>query len=112
DPRAQALLWFNVGRAQEELSLYDEAIASFERYLADAPSDAPFREQTLDRLRELRARVARSGSTAGHEPAATGGPSPLLVTGAVVGSVGALALLASVPLGLVALDNRSELEQV
>jgi len=58
EPRAAVLILYNIGRAHEELGDDAEALALFEEYLRDAPPDAPFRQRTEDRVRELRARVA------------------------------------------------------
>ncbi len=102
DTRARALILFNIARAQEELQRYDEALQSFEQYLADAPPDAPYREQTLDRVRELRVRVS---SRRGQET------SPLMVAGALVAGLGGLTALGAIPTGVLALDATSRLEQ-
>ncbi len=113
DPRGPLIL-YNIGRAQEALGRLEEAIASFERYLADATSDAPYRESTLDLLRDLRARVATSGSsTADSEPAPAsgGGLGPLDIGGLVLMGVGAATALVAIPTGIVALDGRATLDR-
>lgn len=117
DPRGPLIL-YNIGRAQEALGRLQDAIASFERYLADAPSDAPFRENTIDLLRDLRARVADgegSASTPASAPSSStpagGGLGALDVTGLVLLGVGAAAGLASIPTGVVALDGRATLDR-
>jgi tetratricopeptide (TPR) repeat protein len=95
DARAQTLILFNIARTQEELQRYREALATFERYLADAPPDAPYVQQTHDRVRELRLRVAsmpaESASTPAHgsAPAASGSNDALVVAGIVTVVVGA-----------------------
>jgi tetratricopeptide (TPR) repeat protein len=115
DPRAPLIL-YNIGRAQEALGRLQDAIASFERYLADAPSDAPYRENTIDLLRDLRARVADAPPAPSPSPSApsatpSGGLGALDVTGLVLLGVGAAAGLASIPTGIVALDGRATLDR-
>lgn len=105
DERAQILLGFNIARAQEELQRYDEALRSYQEYVDRAPSDAPYREHALDRIRELRARLAQ-------RPRASGGDSPLVVVGGIVAGVGALAALAAIPTGVLALDAGNRLQQM
>lgn len=108
DARAQTLILFNVARAHEELGEFREALQAYEEYLANAPSDAPYREETLDRVRELRLRVSRRGAEPG--PAlAEGGTSPLVLAGGLVAGVGALAALAAIPTGVLALEGRDRL---
>jgi tetratricopeptide (TPR) repeat protein len=99
DARAQALILFNIARAQEELQRYDEALRSYQQYLDDAPSDAPYRESTLDRIRELRARVSTSSGS---------GPT-LIALATVITAVGALAALGAIPTGILALDAGARL---
>ena len=112
DPRASALLLFNIARAQEELNRLEEALATFEEYLVTAPGDAPFREETQDRVRELRARIAAARPVDGGGPstAQPASSSPLPLVGGIVLGVGAAALLASIVPGVMALDGASQLE--
>jgi tetratricopeptide (TPR) repeat protein len=109
DARAQSLILFNIGRSQEELQLYDQAVRSFEEYLHSAPGDAPFRDQTVDRVRELRARLARGGGGGGSS-ASGGGPPVLVIAGGALAGLGALTVLAAIPTGVLALDGRKQLE--
>ena len=50
-PRSNAL--YNIAQCQERLFRYDLAIASYERYLAEAPADAPDRSAVEAALRTL-----------------------------------------------------------
>ncbi|MFT5358534.1 MAG: hypothetical protein ACI9KE_005773 [Polyangiales bacterium] len=45
---------FNIARCQEELFRYDLAVATYERYMAIAPSDAPDRGSVQGTMRQLR----------------------------------------------------------
>jgi len=106
DSRAEVLIEFNIGRCHEELDALDEAVASFERYLTEAPAEAPFLAETRDRVRELRARIAR------RPPPEVPPPSPALaIAGWTTLGLGAAAVIASVPLGVVALDHSNALER-
>lgn len=51
-PRANAL--YNIGQCEERLFRYDLAIATYERYLSEAPSDAPDRPAVQAALGTLR----------------------------------------------------------
>lgn len=100
------LLWFNIARAQEELGRDAAALESFERFLSESGADAPYRQETADRVRELRARIAADGT----EPtAAPAGESPLPVVGWITLGVGAALALAAVPTGLLVLDGEAQL---
>jgi tetratricopeptide (TPR) repeat protein len=103
DPRRQTLITFNVARALEELGRYREARDHFREYLARAPVDAPYLDETRDRVRELDARLEAA-------EAADTSDSTLLVVGAVTLSVGGLTALAALPTGIATLDARSDLE--
>lgn len=105
DARAQILIVYNIARSQEELHRYRDALASFERYVHDAPSDAPSRESALDHIRDLRGRIA---AEAPSEPRSSA--SPLVPVGVAVAGAGALALVAAIPTGVLALDGTSQLE--
>jgi tetratricopeptide (TPR) repeat protein len=112
DARASALLLFNIARAQEELQRYADALATFEEYLVAAPRDAPFREETQDRVRELRARVEATTPRRDDQPAAIEPEtsSPLPVVGGITLAAGvAVGLVALIP-GVLALDGASGLE--
>lgn len=50
-------LWFNIARAHEELSEYEQAIEHYQRYLRDRV-DPPDRERLEQHIEELRARAA------------------------------------------------------
>ena len=107
EPRASALILFNIARAQEELGRYREAVEAFEQYLMDSPDEAPFREETQDRVRELRARLAASGE---RPASASGTSSPLPLVGGIVLGIGGLTALVAIPTGVLALDGTSQLE--
>jgi tetratricopeptide (TPR) repeat protein len=119
DPRASALLLFNIARAQEELNRLEEALATFREYLVSSPADAPFREETQDRVRELQARIDAAGGgggggDGGGDPsgpvAAPPSSSPLPLVGGIVLGVGAAVVLGSIVPGVMALDGASQLE--
>jgi tetratricopeptide (TPR) repeat protein len=95
--RAVLLLW-NIGRAQEQLGRFDAALHSYERFLNGAPADAPFRQEALDRSRNLRARLAAESSA-----------PPLMPIGIAIAAVGAASLIASIPTGVLALDGEAQL---
>lgn len=111
DPRAQALALYNIARSYDELGRFEDALRVYEQYLAEAPSDAPNREQTLDRVRELRSRVGAARAEAEPAPAQRGASGSVLVpVGIAVAAVGGAALLAAIPTGVLALDREAELE--
>lgn len=107
NPEGRVLVGYNIAKCQDRLGRDAEALREYEAYLANAPSDAPYRAETLDRVRELRGRVAASGG--GEAPAPRGG-SVLLPVGIAVASVGAAVMLAAIPTGVLALDREAQLE--
>lgn len=121
DPERQSVMLFNIGKSLEQLGRYVEAVAIYQRYLVEAPGEAPFRQETQDRIRELEARLAATTSeqAPGDEPPATATTttpsasedSPLVPVGIAVLAVGGAAALVSIPVGVVALDGASTLEQ-
>ncbi len=113
DPRGPLIL-YNIGRSQEALGRFEDALRSFERYLADAPSDAPYRDSTVDLVRDLRARIPERGgadTAPPSTPPATGGLGALDIAGLAVGAVGAVTALTAIPTGTVALDGRARLDR-
>lgn len=104
DTRAQTLVQFNIARAQEELGRLRDALRSYELYLERAPSDAPYREQTLDRVRELRGRL----NHASGPPEATAGET-LSPIGPIVLGVGGAALIVGGVLGGLVLSEDAAL---
>jgi len=108
NPSGRVLVGYNIAKCYDRLGRDAEALREYEQFLADAPSDAPYRTETLDRVRELRGRVAASGSSTGA-PTSSGG-SALLPTGIAVASVGAAVMLAAIPTGVLALDREAQLE--
>ena len=110
DPRASSLILFNIGRCHEELGRLRPALDTFERYLMESPADAPFRDETQDHVRDLRARIAAEGGS-DPSPATESGTSPLVLVGAIVLGVGGLTALASIPTGILALDGAARLEE-
>lgn len=63
-------VWFNIGRAREELGDLEQAKAAFERYLRDRV-DAPDAEAVQARLKMIQQRIA-SGSRASEPTSGTG----------------------------------------
>lgn len=63
-------VWFNIGRAREELGELEQAKAAFERYLRDRV-DAPDAEAVQARLKMIQQRIA-SGSRATEPTSGTG----------------------------------------
>ena len=63
-------VWFNIGRAREELGEHEQAKAAFERYLRDRV-DPPDAEAVRARI-ELIDQHIRSGSRSGGPPGSTG----------------------------------------
>lgn len=116
NPAGRVLIGYNIAKCHDRLGRDAEALREYEQYLADAPSGAPYRTETLDRVRELRGRVAASGASAApatgpsaEAPASSGG-SVLVPVGIAVASVGAAAMLAAIPTGVLALDREAQLE--
>lgn len=60
-------LWFNIARAHEELSEYEEAIEHYQRYLRDRV-DPPDRADIERHIEELRARAEREREARRTEP--------------------------------------------
>jgi tetratricopeptide (TPR) repeat protein len=115
NPAGRVLIGYNIAKCHDRLGRDAEALREYERYLADAPSGAPYRTETLDRVRELRGRVAASGASAAPTPSspatpAGSGGSVLVPVGIAVASVGAAAMLAAIPTGVLALDREAQLE--
>jgi tetratricopeptide (TPR) repeat protein len=96
----QPMLLYNIGRAQQALGRYEEAIESYERYLREAPPDETYMESARDYIRDMRSRLAQRASS----PDAT----PVVIAGLLLG-VGGASLLSAIPTGVVALDDQSEL---
>lgn len=115
DASRQVLVLFNIGRAHEELGDYGEAAALFRRYLREAPGDAPFREETQERILELNARVRAAEQAEGEDreesrPPSSSDGDALTVAGWVLVAVGGAAGVSALPTGLFALDAESSLE--
>lgn len=120
NPRARAIVGYNIAKCYDRLGRLADALREYEQYLADAPSDAPYREETLDRVRDLRGRVASEAASAPEvaepEPTEPSAPdeassgSVLVPVGVAVLSVGGAALLAAIPTGVLALDRGAELD--
>lgn len=108
DHRIEIYMEFNRGRCLEQLRRWREALQAYERYLAEAPADAPVLAETRDRARDLRERLR-------HEPPVPdevqAGPPVLAIAGWSIAGLGAASLIASVPLGVIALDNAATLEE-
>lgn len=126
NPHGRVIIGYNIAKCYDRLGRFADALREYEQYLANAPSDAPFRAETLDRVRELRGRVtteATSGeSSASPEPTEPASPpggavtestesSVLVPVGVAVLSLSAASLLAALPTGVVALDREAELEE-
>lgn len=54
----RSLMHFNLARCYDELERYEEAIASYRRFLAETPDDASNREEARTRVEELERRAA------------------------------------------------------
>jgi tetratricopeptide (TPR) repeat protein len=90
DPRPRLL--FNVARAHERLGALETALATFERFLAEAPEDEPVRETAVRNVAALRERIARTAilvvdaphgatiSVDGEERGLAPRPDPILVS--------------------------------
>jgi tetratricopeptide (TPR) repeat protein len=98
----QIIILYNVARSHEELGNLREALEAFERYAANAPADAPYLEETGDRVRDLRARIAASSD----------GGEALLFSGIAIAGVGIAELVASIITGALALDGEARLESM
>lgn len=98
NPSGRVLVGYNIAKCYDRLGRDAEALREYEQFLADAPSDAPYRTETLDRVRELRGRVAASGSGTG--PPTSSGGSALLPVGIAAASLGAAVMLAAIPTGV------------
>lgn len=108
--RGQTLIGYNIAKCYDRLGRAADALREYEQYLADAPSDAPYRAETLDRVRDLRGRVAAEAANEPPRAQPQASPdSPLVPTGIAVTSVGAALLLAAIPTGALALDNEAQL---
>src|SRR5690606_28950296 len=118
NPRARAIVGYNIAKCYDRLGRMADALREYEQYLADAPSDAPYREETLDRVRDLRGRVASEAASAPEAPEPTepteatepSSGSVLVPVGVAVLSVGGAVLLAAIPAGVLALDREAELD--
>jgi tetratricopeptide (TPR) repeat protein len=93
-PRRWAGL-YNIGVCFEELGHYNEALASYERFLREAPPNAPQRPEVERLTRELRLRIG-SGFA----------PSPI---GMIIAGSGLAIAIAGAILGGVALAGRGEI---
>ncbi|MBX3272321.1 MAG: tetratricopeptide repeat protein [Sandaracinaceae bacterium] len=113
DPRGPLIL-YNIGQCQIRLGRNRDALESFERYLAEAPPDAPFRENTLDHVRELRTRLAGDAPPSSEPSPSSSGPredglGALELTGLAFIGAGALAAAVAIPLGVATLDGEAQL---
>jgi len=99
----QHLVLYNIARCQEELGRFADALATFERYLAEGGADQENADETRRRVDELSRRVDSDEGNAGAEG--------LLVGGIVLEAVGGLAGLTSLVTGLAAHDLYGGLEE-
>lgn len=109
DPRRQILVRFNVARSLEELGRLREARDEFQVYLERAPVDAPYRDETDERVRELDARIAAAEDGSSPQPPSSDG-SGLVVAGVATLAAGAAIALVAIPTGVLTLDGRQALE--
>jgi cytochrome c-type biogenesis protein CcmH/NrfG len=76
----RAFLLYNMARSHEELGRSAEALALYERFLAEAGEDAPNRAEAQRHANELRLRVRLDGEGEAAASSAEGGgfsPSPI-----------------------------------
>jgi tetratricopeptide (TPR) repeat protein len=106
------LLLFNMANAQERTGMYDEAIASLERYLPDADEGEASRIET--RLTSLRSRAARvRDMTSTPDPVETPPDEPgISPVGPILLGVGGAALIGGLVLALRANSARSDLDEL
>ncbi|HBQ18521.1 MAG TPA: hypothetical protein DEF51_47815 [Myxococcales bacterium] len=93
----RSLMHFNLARCYDELERYEEAIASYRRFLAETPDDASNREEARTRVEELErraaVRAAREPSGASESTRSEGSIANWLIAGGLFAvSVPALAL--------------------
>lgn len=117
DARAQAMVSYNIALCHDRLGRLAEALTNYERFLAETPPDAPYRERASDRVRELRGRAAAQARESEDPVPATptepapSGDSVLGPIGIALASVGGAALLAAIPTGVLALDGEAHLTE-
>lgn len=87
--RSAPIVLFNVARCYVRLGRAEDAIRTYERFLADAPEGAPNIEVARTEVRDLRARIALRGGA--QTPTTGGGISPV---GPIVAGIGAAAMIA------------------
>ena len=93
--RNAGLVVFNIARCYSRLNRDREAMQAYQRFLDEAPPDAPQRADAESELRELRAREALGG----------GGISPV---GPIIAAVGGAAIIAGAIVGGLALAADAE----
>jgi tetratricopeptide (TPR) repeat protein len=81
-------LLFNIGQCQRQLNRYEDAIKSYNSFLADVPEN-PNRSQVEAFIKELEVKLAASPTTSTTEPPSKKPPYKLLYAGAAAsGAIG------------------------
>lgn len=98
------LVLYNVSQTNERLGRLRVALEGFERFLVEAPADAPFRDEATRRAADLRRRLElqQEDSGSGAAPPSEGSISPV---GPVLLGVGGAAAIVGAILGGVALSD-------
>ena len=113
----QGMILFNIARCQDDLGQHAEAIASYRRFLEEAPQNAPNRNVALERITLLEARVseapAETAATTEATPDATatttgGGGGGIHPVGPILIGVGGAAILAGAIIGAYGLAERGD----
>lgn len=95
-----ALVIFNIARTNERLGRVQVALEGFERFLVEAPADAPYRDDATRHAADLRRRIELQQIDA--PPTSGGGVSPV---GPVIAAVGGAIAIGGAILGGVALSE-------
>lgn len=96
------LVTYNIAQTNERLGRLRVALEGFDRFLVEAPADAPFRDEATRRAADLRRRIELAAEDAGPgAPAASEGDiSPV---GPILLGVGGVAALVGAVIGAVAI---------
>jgi tetratricopeptide (TPR) repeat protein len=99
-----AEVWFDIGRAHEQLGEYELAISSYQRYLRDRV-DAPDADEVTGHIEVLRTRAPAAGRAGGTKPR-----SPRGSLAVDAGQPGAIVLLDGRSLGIAPIDRILEID--
>lgn len=106
------IMLYNIALANFELGNDQESRAQFQRYLDEAPADAPHRDAAQRRIQDIDLRAGDTGGGTGPTPQPGPGPSDgggggevVSPVGVVIASVGAATAIAGAVVGGLALAN-------